>query len=1543
MKKLVKWGGIVLLTPVLLFAVCALLLYFPPFQNWAIKQVTAYASEKTGMEISIGHVHLVFPLNLGMEEVRVLQQNDSLPQVKDTVANIRKLVANVQLLPLFTKNIEVDELLFRDMKVNTTHFIHQARIKGFVGALQVQSHGIDLGKEILKVNKSHLADARLDIQLSDTVPPDTSKKENFWKIYVNGLDLKKTAVTVHMPGDTLQVYAYLDKFAAEHGFFDLYKGIYRVNRVDWQQGQLAYDNHFKTRSKGLDLNHIALSRIVLGVDSFFYCKPKLSFKLRTCGFVEKSGIEVSNLTGPVSLDSTKLILPALSIRTPESNLTARVDFDLNTFADRNPGHLKAIVHGSFGKQDLLRFLGGMPPLFMKKYPNYPLKVDGVVNGNMNRVHFTGLSVSLPTAFRLKATGHAENLSDLKHLRAHVNVGAQTYNLDFVTSFLSKDMSELVRIPSGINLKGIFDMDGSKYGAKFVVQEGGGNIRGMASLDSKRMAYVAKLSANHFPLQHFLPRKGLNPFTGYIDAKGVGTDFLAPSTYLHAKANIGNFHYQGYDLSHIHATASIRRGVVHAFVDSHNPLLKGVMTLDALTGKRRLQATVVCDLSKADLYHLRITDQPMIASGCGKLDITSDLRDYFQVNGNVGDMAIQDKEKLYRPDDIDLDVITSRDTTHAIANCGDFHLNMDAKGGYRKLLQTGNRLLAAIKAQINNRTIDQIQLRKRLPLARIYLTSGKDNFFMDLLHKNFGIEAHDVYMNMTSSPLNGLNGKMEITSLVVDSVLLDTVKINLRSDKNQMTYSGQIRNNQDNPQYTFNALFDGGLSSNGVNLSTKIYDGKDKLGIGLGIAGHLEPHGLRFRFVGDDPVLGYKTFHVNDDNYVFLEDDRRVSAQIKLKANDGTGVMVYTNDSNKEAMQDITFTLNQFDLEKVMSVLPYTPQISGTMNGDFHLIQTKEQTSISSDLSVDNMVYEHCPMGDIGTEFVYMPKADGSHYVDGMLTSSGVEVATLKGTYQSSGGGYLDATLGMDRTPLSLINGLIPKQIIGLKGYGEGNLTVKGPLSAPQVDGEVYLDSAYLFSMPYGVELRFDNDPVRIVGSHLLFENFSMYAHNDSPLDIYGYLDFSHLDNMYLDVKMRAKNYELIDSKENLRSEAYGKAYVDYFGIIQGPVSALKMRGKLDVLGATDMTYVLRDSPLSTDNRLDGLVEFTSFSDSTAEVAKRPELDGLDMDMQIGIDESAHIFCSLNSDRSNYVDLIGGGNLRLQYNPIDELRLTGKYTLSNGEMKYSLPVIPLKTFTIQDGSYIEFTGDPYNPRLNITATERTKAPVSGDGGASRSVTFDCGVVITKTLKDMGLQFVIDAPEDLSLHNELQTMSVEDRGKLAVTMLTTGMYLADGNTSGFTLNSALSSFLQNQINNISGNALKTLDISFGLDNTTDVNGIMHTDYSFKFAKRFWNNRLRIVVGGKVSTGNDVSSQDQSFFDNVTFEYRMSQASNKYLKLFYERDSYDWLEGYVSEFGAGFLWRRKLQHFKDLFRFGNDSQTVPPASMGDSIKITNHEYKK
>ena len=506
---------------------------------------------------------------------------------------------------------------------------------------------------------------------------------------------------------------------------------------------------------------------------------------------------------------------------------------------------------------------------------------------------------------------------------------------------------------------------------------------------------------------------------------------------------------------------------------------------------------------------------------------------------------------------------------------------------------------------------------------------------------------------------------------------------------------------------------------------------------------------------------------------------------------------------------------------------------------------------------------------------------------------------------------------MTRFPLSLVNGFVPDQIVGLEGYGEGTLNVKGTVRHPLVDGEVYVEDAYLVSHPYSIRMRFDNDPVRIVGSHLLLENFGLYAYNDEPLNIMGSMDFSDTDHIMMDMRMRARNLLLINSKQEPKSIAFGKAFVDFFARMQGPLDMLNIRGRLNVLGSTDMTYMLLDSPLSTDNRLDELVKFTDFTDTTQTVVSRPVPEGINMDLTVNVSEGARIVCDLNAEQTNYIDLMGGGDLRMKYNA-EGLSLIGRYTLNSGQMKYSLPVIPLKTFTIKDGSYVEFTGDPMNPKLNITATERTKATVSfADGSGSRSVSFDCGVVITKTLNDMGLQFIIDAPEDNTINGELTTMTAEERGKVAVTMLTTGMYLADGDTNGFSMNSALSSFLQSEINNITGSALKTLDLSVGIDNSTDAAGTSHTDYSFKFAKRFMNNRLKIELGGKVSSGaTDAMGQEQSFFDNVTMEYRLNQNATQNVKLYYQQNVYDWLEGYTSMYGAGFVWRRKLQSFWDIF---------------------------
>ncbi len=1539
MKKYMKWVGIAVLSPMLLIILLTLLLYLPPVQNWAVRQVASYASESTGMDVSVSQVRLVFPLNLGVEGVRVLQPNDSIKNRKDTVADIGKMVADVQLLPLFDGQVMVDRLEFAKMKVNTTNFIHEARIKGNIGKLYLKAHGIDLGKEHVNVNDAFLSDARLSVELSDTVPPDTTPSSNFWKVNVRQLKLKNTDFTLHMPGDTLQVHAFFEKALAEKTYLDLYKGLYQVGRLDWQGGHFAYDNNFERPVSGMDFNHLSLGGMVLEAESFSYCDSKLDIKVNGARFKEKSGLKVDKLYGRVVMDSTKFQLPDLSVATPVSRLQTTLDMDLNAFDDRNPGKLMAQVHGFVGRSDLFLFADGLPKEMRANWPYYPLSIDATVRGNLQNISFSGVKLSLPTAFQLETTGSAAHLTDMNRLKVNADLKARTYNLAFVTALLDPSLRSEVQIPYGIGIQGSIGIDGTKYAAKLSMTEGKGCMKVDAtinaptekdgSIDMNRLAYQTKIQASNLQAKHFLPRQDLHSFTGTLEAKGTGTDFLSSRTKLVAKAKIVNLHYDNYQLNNIQAAADVANGKIHADIDSKNELLTGLVSVYGLTDTKRLRASVIADVRNADLYLLQLTKNPMNASMCGQVDLNSDLKDNHRVFATMSDVTLKTTDKTYRPVGLNLDVYTRSDTTHAVADCGDFHLDLDAHGGYKKLLDRLDILQKEVMNQLKNRHIDQVKIRRNFPMGHIALSTGKDNF-ISRFAQYCGCHFKSVEMDLNASPVDGLNGYLNVDSLVANGIQLDTIRANVMTQGDTIRYTARIENNKKNPQYVFRALVKGELQDRGSNIDARIYDANNRLGVDVGLAAMLQDDGIMVSLLNTHPVLGYKNFTANDDNYLKLGDDGRVSANLVLTAAGGMGVRVYSNDDNEDVLQDITVSMGNFNLDKVLSVIPYMPDVSGIMNGDFHVIQTKDELSVSSNLSVNNLCYEKCPMGNVGSEFVYMPKSDGSHYVDGILQYEGKEVASVKGTYLSENDGYLDADVNMAKLPLHFVNGFVPDQLVGLKGYGEGKLSMKGALDKLDVEGEVFLDSAYLVSVPYGVTMRFDNDPVRIVDSKLLFENFMMYANNSSPLNVQGSLDFSNLDRMMLDVRMRAQNFLLIDAKENARSEAYGKAYVNFFGMMQGPLSSLRMRGKLDVLGNTDMTYILRESELTTDNQLDELVKFTNFKDGKPVVVERPALEGFDMSLSLSIDEAAHILCALNTDKSNYIDLMGGGELLMSYNPTDNLQLTGKYTLSNGEMKYSLPVIPLKTFTIQDGSYIEFMGDPFNPTLSITATESVRTTVNESEGSGRSVDFVCGVKLSQTLSQPGIQFIISAPNDVTLQDELNTMSVEEQGKIAITMLVSGMYLSDGNTSSFSMNSALSSFLNSEINNIAGTAMRSigLDVGMSVDNSLTATGALHTDYNFKFAKRFFNNRLSFSIGGQVSTGAELenATKNNTFFNNVEVQYRLNEGASQYIRAFYTNNTYDWLEGQIGEYGVGFKWQRKLQRFSDIFRFKTEKQNVP-----------------
>ena len=1538
MKKLFWWILIILLSPVLLFVVLTVLLYLPPVQNWAVDKVTAIASEKTGMDISVGHVDLSFPLDLSIDNFRVLQK-------PDTLADVERMVVDVQLLPLLDSKVVINELEVSNTRLNTLDMVAAAKVKGHFSRLFMASKGIDLDQGIVELNGSRLEDAFFDIQMADSVPEDTTTSEpTLWKIYVDSVTIDRSDIVFHMPGDTMSVAAHIGNLTAREALIDLGDQTYTVASADWVNGAVKYDQNFQPRIEGLDFNHIDLSDIHIGIDSIYFHDPTLRMYMRQVALKEKSGFSVTNLSGPIAMEDGAIKLPKFRLSTPYSDIDVELDMPLSLMEPVDPGKMRLKMNATLGKQDIMPFLSDMPAAMRQRWPEYPLTVSGLLKGNMQHMDFHDLEVSLPTAFHATATGFAANLDTPDKLRADVQFKANTQNLGFVMAMLPRDMQRNYRIPP-LSAQGRVKADGQQYFADITAHEGKGMVKAKGSFHATAMRYDADVQIRNLNVHHFMPRDSIYTVSADITAKGQGTDFFSPRTSLVADAKIHHIGYGKLNIDNVTAHALVGDGKAHANLISRNLLLKGAVNFDALLSTTRFDGTLSTDFQELDLYEMGVTPDPLTIGMCGHFDINSDLKLTHQVTGVVNDLTISDSSHIYRPSDVDLLLKTTPDTTYLRTQSGDFVIKLDASGNYEQLLNQFTILSDSAMAQLDRKTIDQPALRKLLPTMRMTLESQRENPVATFLKASADVDFKDMLFDLSTSAAEGVNGRGYIHSLTVSDIRLDTINFSLIQRKERLSFGGQVRNNKKNPQFVFNALFDGILQERGATLGVRYFDADNKLGARIGAQAEVVDGGINLRLMPDRPTLGYKEFALNKDNYVFLGSSGKIKAKVDLRADDGMGIRLYSEESDPDALQDLTLSLHKFNLEEITSVIPYAPRMSGMLNGDYHVIQDANgQFSVAGDMGVQNMTYERCPIGNISTELVYLQKENDAHAVEARLMMDDEEIGLLTGTYYNKGEGMMDATLQLEHLPLNIVNGFVPDQLCGLQGYGEGTLTLQGTLSRPEVNGEVYLSNSYLESIPYGVKLRFDDDPVRIQHSNLLFENFTVYAYNNNPLNVQGNVNFSDLERIMVNLRMQASNFQIIGVKEHTKSVAYGKAFVNVFAMMNGPLDNINMRGRLDVLGSTDMGYILRDTPITTDNQLDDLVKFTDFSDTTQTAVTRPPINGFRMDMTLNVSNGAHIMAYMNADHSNYIDLMGGGTLRMLYSPADNLQLTGRYTLSNGEMKYALPIIPLKTFHIQDGSYIEFTGEPMNPTLNITAIEHTKATVTGGNGVGRSVNFDCGVSITRTLNDMGLEFTLDAPEDMQLHSELQAMGREQRGKLAVTMLTTGMYLADGNTKPFSMNSALSSFLSSEISNLTGNALRTLDLSFGLDNSTDATGQTHTNYSFKFAKRFLNNRLKLAIGGKVTTGNELpGGRNNSFFDNVSLEYRLDDTANKYLNLFFENNSYDWLDGYTQKYGGGFIWRRTLQNFTDIFRFKDDNNTLSlPPVRTDSIKTKRNETK-
>ena len=1513
-KKISKWLAGIVLFPIALVLLAFFLLYLPPVQNLLREKLTAQASQALGMEVGVGKIRLSLPFDLLVQDVEVVDGQDSL-----LVA--RELVLDVDFLPLFAGKVEVNSFSFGGIRLNTAGLVPGMELQGSLGRFFLRSHGVDLFREDVVVNRIEIEGADVALRLGEMEEEEdtTASAPLNWKILLESLALKDIKFRMDIPADSLHLQAAIGEARLDTATVDLGKEVYALSRFSLSGSQAVYRVGAKRSVQGFNPSDLSVDGLALELADARYAGTDLSAVLRNVSFRERSGLELTAMQATVEADSATIRVPSLQLQTPFSRIALQAAVDWATIADPETGNMALSLRSDVGKEDVLLFLSAMPEDFRREYPYRPLVMRVEAGGNLSKLDLKDCSVQLPGALEVSMHGSGASLADSLHRKMDMDLGVATEDLDFVLCLLGDSLRSSLAIPRNMSLGGKVKMEGAAYMADLLYQEHESRIKVEGRFDSATEAYSARLGIDSLMLADFLPNDSLYGLTASVKAQGKGFDIFSGETRANVRVDVDKFRYASHDLDNIGLSARLANHRAVLSVEGRNSLLDMEARVKASLHEKRIKAGLDLNLEKLDLHALGVVASPLDLSLDMKVDGATNMEETHRVKADVTGIGMQAAKQAFHPKDIGLLAMTDMDSTFVALRAGDLTVAMHG-GNLETLVNGSNRLMEELNRQLEDKYIRQDELKKHFPDLRVRVAARTDNPLSNMLSKfaNVGFDEMKLQLDMSSS--KGLDVDSYVHFLQQDSMRLDTIRLRLVQGPEGMKLLAGVSNGAENEWMTFRALADGEIGDDHLQLLLKYFDAEGKEGLLFGVRAAMRKEGISLHLIPDDPVLAYKTFHLNRRNYIYMGNDRRVRANVSLLDSAGMGIRLYSLPADTTVLQDLALEIRRVALGELHGLLPSLPDIGGMFNAEAHLIQTEGSLQLAADVQVDSLRYEKNRIGNVALGAVYLPGMDAAsnHYVNAFLSHDGKDILAVDGEYDAREEGQLNADVSLSDIPLYLANGFIPDQLAALSGNLDGQVNVKGAISRLAYNGELVFDSVDVAVRQYGVHLRMEKKPIRIEDSKLVFDKYNVYARNDNPFVINGEVDFADLSRMNADLFLRAGNYELVNAKKTKESLLFGKVYADLFAGIKGPLDALQIRGNINLLGTTDVTYVLKDTPLTAaQDRLGELVTFTNFND-TAQAAslEMPDvrLGGMDMLMVVHIDQAARVNAELNADGSDYVRLEGGGDLSLQYTDYGGLQLTGRYTLTSGKLKYSLMMGLSREFTVQNGSYVDFTGNAMDPRLDITAVYTKRTSVTEDG-TQRMVTFNSSITIRNTLENLAINFDLAAPEDATIQNELAAMSAEDRSRLAVTMIVVGVYQG-GSGGGFDMGGSMNSLLNSAIQGITSN-IKAVDISLGVE--TDGNsGSTKTDYSYQISKRFWNDRFNIIIGGKISTGEDVQQGEQTFIDNISIEYRLDDSGTRYIKLFHEKNYDSILDGEITETGVGVVLRKTMSRLGELFIF-------------------------
>jgi hypothetical protein len=1302
-------------TILLLMVAIVFLLRTEKMQNFLLQKGASYLSERLKTKVDIAHVKISFFNGIHFQQIFIAdQQKDTLAYIGDIEIRTTELLANYwrKQTPILQhlnisdayvnlyrekdsiwnyafienalssstssseqsvqeekpKDSQISDPLFdlRVINCQRIRFIMRDGWRGedmifAVNKLTLQSKNLQKGKhfslEDILIDKANIVVKEYEgYKPEDLTPDDTSK----WGTPFNPDQFTVSLKKVQLRNTSFQY-------------------------TDGDEKPLPYE---------FDEKHMIVKDIQLTLENTSIQADTIFTQMKHFSAKERCGLEIKKMSGNIALSQVQTIINQLKLQTNHSTLTDRYEMHYQNFHDFDDYINKVLMHAnlvntSISSIDIAYFANTL-----EQYP-IALSLSGEIHGTVNDLQGKNLSIETRNSI-FKGDAKVKGLPDLNTTFFDVDIHTlQTSGKDMnalipATKVDAIHWNKLDRIQYSGKYTGHIDDFTTK--GTLLSNLGNAQVDIAMNFNSSTTKYVGEIETENFDIGTLLQEVKIGKISMKGKIEGSGFDLKDVNTKM--DATISKIEADGNIYSDITINGILQNKKFDGIFISRDSNLainfNGKLDLSKTQPVYNFNSRFI----RFNLQKLGLSKEPLIASGVANLQFEGSTIDNFIGAATFKNLQVSSKGKSLLVQDV-LIASTKDNTNRTLSlksNIADAEIN-------------GNFLLSelpiAIRLYLHHYLPQYIQLPKKRVTQELTFSAtvkANDSFIHYFLPGYHGLAG--TYIS------GGLNTNTQLFSLdanipqfgyneftLQDIAIVgagDYKEFDINLNAGNLLYHNDVMI----PSFQMNGM----MASDTASLSIVTQSINDLLGdASLNVKATALNNNLYVTILPS-------TIQIKQDKWQIQSSDQLVFGNIISIKNVmiESGAQKITIHSKENNANDLMVEFDELDAESFCNYLNQTePTFYGRMSGSLDIQSFTTNPFIVAEMHSTNILrMNQDTLGFVQVNASY----DVSKQIVEVIRPSSLK----RDKDEASVVGLLnlkDSTIQMQANvnnwSIAFLNPFLSDYIKNLQGFSTGEVTLKGRLANPSLKGNLRTENIQCKVVYLGTTYKTKNLNLNLTNEIIQAEPFYLTDERGEKFSclVNGNIRHKNFYNLTCNMTASGDNFLVLNTNEWDNDLFYGFVPAKMNATVKGSFDDITLDiDAQPVRGASFHMPIGSSGDASTYD----YIEFKQYGKDQELLKKKKNANYFKINMNIEATPAAEVFIILDKNTGEEIAAKGNGNIKLTIDMGNSMNMFGKYIISEGKYNFNFRGVFPRVFTIDEGSNIQWNGDPLQAKLDVKA-------------------------------------------------------------------------------------------------------------------------------------------------------------------------------------------------------------------------------------------------